>query len=76
MVSNIVTLDELDDLLAGFIQDKLELPADKVLISYSRKGQISSKYGENVCYLKKQTEVKNKSTFSLMRGLSLSELTK
>ena len=52
MVSNIVTLDELDDLFADFIQDKLELPADKVLISYSRKGQISSKYGENVCYLK------------------------
>ena len=52
MVSNIVTLDKLDDLFADFIQDKLELPADKVLISYSRKGQISSKYGENVCYLK------------------------
>ena len=52
MANNIVTLDELDDLFADFIQSKLNLPADKVLISYSKRGQISSKYGENVCYIK------------------------
>ena len=52
MANNIVTLDELDDLFADFIQSKLNLPANKVLISYSKRGQISSKYGENVCYIK------------------------
>lgn len=52
MANNIITLDELDDLFADFIQSKLNLPADKVLISYSKRGQISSKYGENVCYIK------------------------
>ena len=31
MVSNIVTLDELDDLFADFIQDKLELQLIKCL---------------------------------------------
>lgn len=52
MAESIVTLESLDLLFADFVQASLGLSGDKVLISYSEKGQKSSKIEEDVCYLK------------------------
>lgn len=52
MANNIVSLNQLDILFAKFVQDKLNLPNGKVRISNQRRGQISSKIDEDVCYVK------------------------
>ena len=52
MADKIKALNELDILFADFIQEKLNMQADKVLISYQQKGQVSSKIDEDVCYVK------------------------
>lgn len=52
MAENIITLESLDLLFADFVQDSLGMSGDKVLISYSEKGQKSSKIDEDVCYVK------------------------
>ena len=52
MKENIVSLDELDVLLADFVQEKLNLSSDKVLISYAERGQKFPQIGENVVYVK------------------------
>lgn len=52
MADKIKALNELDILFADFIQNKLNMQADKVLISYQQKGQVSSKIDEDICYVK------------------------
>lgn len=52
MADNIISLDALDLLFAGFILSKLELTKDQIRISFAQKGQISSKIDEDRCYLK------------------------
>lgn len=52
MQSEITSLSSFDLLFADFIQEKLELQGDKVLISFSEEGQKSSKINENICYVK------------------------
>ena len=51
MASNILSLDSYDTLFADFIQSKLNLQANQVLISYPVKGQKSSVINEDVCYV-------------------------
>ena len=52
MADNIKSLNDLDILFADFIQDKLSMQPDKVLVLYQQKGQKSSKIDEDVCYVK------------------------
>lgn len=52
MAENIISLDELDTLFADFVQEKLGLSADKVLVSYAERGQKFPQIGENVVYVK------------------------
>lgn len=52
MADNIKSLNDIDILFADFIQDKLNMQPDKVLVSYQQKGQRSSKIDEDVCYVK------------------------
>lgn len=52
MADNIIALNDLDILFADFIQAQLNLSDKQVLISYSRRGQRSSKIDEDVCYIK------------------------
>lgn len=52
MADRIVDLDDFDLLLADYIQKKLNMSEDKVLISHQQKGQKSSRINEDVCYVK------------------------
>ena len=52
MADSIKSLNDLDILFADFIQNKLSMQSDKVLVSYQQKGQRSSKIDEDVCYVK------------------------
>lgn len=52
MAEMVQSLDELDILFANIVQSRLGLPNGKVLISYSQRGQVSSRIDEDICYLK------------------------
>lgn len=52
MADRIVDLDYLDLLFADYVQKKLNMAEDKVLISHQQRGQKSSKINEDVCYVK------------------------
>mgnify|MGYP007043634875 FL=1 len=52
MADNIKSLDTLDILFADFIQSKLGLKDNQVLISYPQRGQKSSQIDSDVCYIK------------------------
>lgn len=52
MADRIVDLDDLDLLLADYVQKKLNMAEDKVLISHQQRGQKSSAINEDVCYVK------------------------
>lgn len=51
MAENIVSLDEFNNLFADFVSSVLNMPQDKVLISYQTEGQKFSKINETVCYV-------------------------
>lgn len=52
MADNIKSLDSLDILFADFVQSKLGLEGNQVLISYPQRGQKSSQIDSDVCYIK------------------------
>ena len=51
MADNIVSVHNFDDLFADLITQCSGLDSNKVLISYSEKGQVSSSINDNVCYI-------------------------
>lgn len=51
MATNIISMNDVDTLFAQFVQNLTGLPENKVLISYSTSGQISSSIDENVAYV-------------------------
>lgn len=51
MADNILTLDQVDILLADFITAKLGLNSNQVLVAYADKGQRSYPYGSTVIFL-------------------------
>ena len=51
MPNNITSFDDLDTLFADYIQEKLDLDADKVLISYQTQGKIAPSISDNVVYI-------------------------
>ena len=51
MPNNIISFNDLDTLFADFIQEKLNLDADKVLISYQTRGKIAPSMSDNVVYI-------------------------
>lgn len=51
MATNIISLDQFDDLFAGYVQNQLGLPQDQVLIAYPRDGQKSSDIDKDVVYI-------------------------
>lgn len=51
MATNITSLDQFDDLFADYIQQKLGLSQEQVLIAYPQDGQTSSGINEDVIYV-------------------------
>jgi hypothetical protein len=51
MANSITTFDDLDTLFANYIQNTLNLDADKVLISYQTRGKIASDISDTVVYI-------------------------
>ena len=56
MADSILTLDQIDVLLADFIAAKLNLTSNQVLIAYSDKGQRSYPFGSTVVFLHTEQE--------------------
>ena len=56
MADDIVSINTLDDLFATLVTQCSGLPANKVLIAYSEKGQISSAISDDVCYIHTEEE--------------------
>lgn len=51
-MANIITsLNEFDVLFADFVTNKLNMNANKVLISYPKEGQIMPRFNEDVCFV-------------------------
>lgn len=63
MAINIMSLSELDVLFADFVQTVLGLKQEQVLISFSEKGQKSSVFTNDVCYVHTYIEDDNIQVF-------------
>ena len=63
MANNILTLEQVNDLMADFIQEKLGLNQDQVLIAYSEKGQRSYDYNKDLVFIHVEQESDEVETF-------------